>query len=128
VRGVRNSVVTGSRTGASPAGGVLKSPVVGFTAAVPFVSVSLRLPGPGAVAAVGPVRVTLPTGALYYGGLALLVAGGALEAPAAVGAVVGGAVVGRRWLGSRRPEISVFDSVPGGVPHAGGPDEEAQTR
>jgi hypothetical protein len=127
-RGVNKSLTTRSRTGESVAAGAPKEPVVGFTATLPFMSASLRLPGPGAVAAVGPVRVTLPTGALYYGGLAMLVASGALEVPAAVGAAVSGAVVGRRWLGSRRPGISVFDSAPGGAPHASGPVEQTPKR
>jgi hypothetical protein len=88
--------------------------VAGLTVKVPFASASVRLPGPGAVASVGPVRVTLPTGALYYGGLAALVVGGAMELPMAAGAALAGAVLGRRWLRGAVPEISVFDSAPHG--------------
>jgi len=84
----------------------------GMTMHVPFASATVRLPGPGAVARLGPVQVTLPTGALYYGGLAALVVGGTLELPVAAGAALAGAVLGRRWLRGAIPKISVFDSRP----------------
>ena len=90
--------------------------VAGLTVKIPFASASVRLPGPGAVASVGPVRVTLPTGALYYGGLVALVVGGTLELPVAAGAALAGAVLGRRWLRGTRPSISVFDSEPAATP------------
>jgi hypothetical protein len=83
---------------------------------LPFAAASVAVPGPGAVATVGPVTVTLPTGALYYGGLAALVAGGALEAPVAAGAAVAGIVLGRRWFKHPVPTVSVYDSKPGGPP------------
>lgn len=81
---------------------------------IPFASASIRLPSPGAVANIGPVRVALPTGALYYGGLVALVVGGTLELPLAAGAAVAGAVLGRRWLRGAVPKVSVFDAQPGG--------------
>lgn len=93
-----------------------REPVAGLSISVPFVSASLRLPGPGAVATVGPVRLTLPTGALYYGGLAALVVGGTLELPVAAGAALAGAVLGRRWLRRPVPEINVFDAQPQPAP------------
>jgi hypothetical protein len=83
---------------------------------IPFATASLRLPGPGAVVSVGPVRVTLPTGALYYGGLATLAIGGSIEAPAAVGAALAGAVLGRRWLRRPLPQLAVCDAAPGAGP------------
>jgi len=83
-----------------------------MTMHVPFASATVRLPGPGAVARLGPVQVTMPTGALYYGGLAALVVGGTLELPLAAGAALAGAVLGRRWLRGAIPKISVFDSRP----------------
>lgn len=89
-----------------------REPLAGVSVTVPFVSASLRLPGPGAVATVGPVRLTLPTGALYYGGLAALVVGGTLELPVAAGAALAGAVLGRRWLRRPVPGIDVFDAQP----------------
>lgn len=111
------------RGSARAVGGALQGPVpdadrggrdslAGISVTVPFVSASLRLPGPGAVATVGPVRVTLPTGALYYGGLAALVVGGTLELPVAAGAALAGAVVGRRWLRRSVPGIDIFDAQP----------------
>ncbi|GAC1607754.1 MAG: hypothetical protein NVS3B26_02110 [Mycobacteriales bacterium] len=96
----------------------------GLSVKVPFASASVRLPGPGAVASVGPVRVTLPTGALYYGGLVALVVGGTLELPVAAGAALAGAVLGRRWLRGSRPKISLFDSQPAAAtpaPRSDGP-------
>ncbi len=92
--------------------------VAGVTVKVPFASAALHLPGPGAVASLGPVRVTLPTGALYYGGLAALVVGGALELPVAASAAIVGAVIGRRWLRHPAPQISVFDAERDGGPAA----------
>jgi hypothetical protein len=83
---------------------------------IPFASASMRVPGPGAVVSIGPVRVTLPTGALYYGGLAALAIGGPLEAPVAVGAALAGAVLGRRWLRGSIPRVSVCDAAPGSGP------------
>ena len=97
-------------------------PVAGMTVKLPFVSGSLRLPGPGAVASVGPVRVTLPTGALYYGGLTALVIGGSLELPVAVGAALAGAVFGRRWLRGPVPEVSVYDATPESAPQSSSSD------
>lgn len=113
VGAVRGSAraVGGALTGGSANGA--RDPVAGFTLKVPFASASLKLPGPGAVATVGPVTVKLPTGALYYGGLAALVATGALEFPVAAGAAVAGAVLARRWLRAPMPEVSVFDTKPG---------------
>lgn len=58
----------------------------------------------------GPVQVTVPTGALYYGGLAALVVAGGLELPFAVGAALAGAVLGRRWLRGGAPKINAFDA------------------
>lgn len=101
--------------------GAAGTPVAGLIVKIPFASASVRLPGPGAVATVGPVRVTLPTGALYYGGLAALAAGGALELPVAAGAALAGAVLGRRWLRGPTPEISVYDTEPGAGPHTSRP-------
>lgn len=95
-----------------PAKGAGPEVLAGFTVKLPFASATLRLPGPGAVATVGPVRVTLPPGALYYGGLTALVMGGTMELPLAAGAVVTGVVLGRRWLQCTVPEISIFDSAP----------------
>jgi hypothetical protein len=85
---------------------------------VPLAAAVVNLPAPGAVAKVGPVRVTLPTGALYYGGLAALAVAGTLELPIAAGAALAGAVLGRRWLADPLPRISVFDSEPGSGPVA----------
>lgn len=93
-----------------------REPFAGVTLKLPLVSGSVRLPGPGAVASVGPVRVTLPTGTLYYGGLAALVVGGGLELPVAAGAALAGAMFGRRWLRGPVPEVSVYDTKPGGAP------------
>ena len=97
--------------GSAPAAATAE-PVAGMTVKLPFLSGSLQLPGPGAVASVGPVRVTLPTGALYYGGLAALVVGGSLELPVAAGAALAGAVFARRWLRRPVPHVSVFDATP----------------
>lgn len=101
-------------------------PVADVSIRLPFASAELRLPGPGAVASIGPVKVTLPTGALYYGGLAALVLGGALELPVAAGAAIAGAVIGRRWLRRPVPEISVEESHPDGA--AGGREGPEPTR
>lgn len=101
----------------APRGG--REPLADVSVSVPFVSASLRLPGPGAVATVGPVRLTLPTGALYYGGLVALVVGGTLEFPVAAGAALAGAVLGRRWLRRPVPGIDVFDAEPEPSPRAG---------
>lgn len=109
--------VGGVFVGEEPDSGDLsREPVAGFSLKIPFASASLRLPGPGAIAQVGPVTVKLPTGALYYGGLAALVVGGTLELPVAAGAALAGAVVARRWVGRPMPQISVYDSKPGQGP------------
>lgn len=91
--------------------------VAGLSLRLPLASASIRLPGPGAVAKLGPVQVTLPTGALYYGGLVALVVGGTLELPIAAGAAVAGAVLGRRWLGRTTPTVTAFDSPPQSGPN-----------
>ncbi|GAC1444833.1 MAG: hypothetical protein NVSMB55_22530 [Mycobacteriales bacterium] len=87
-------------------------PAAGITMQVPFLSASLRIPAPGAVATVGPVQLTLPTGALYFGGLAALVVLGTVEAPVAAGAALVGAVLGRRWLRRLVPTVSMPGSTP----------------
>jgi len=86
------------------------------TVHLPFFNASVGLPGPGAVAKVGPVQVTLPTGFLYFGGLALLAAAGTVELPVVVGVGVAGAVLGRRWLRRPAPQLSAFDAQPGRSP------------
>ncbi|HEX3828678.1 MAG TPA: hypothetical protein VHV82_15545 [Sporichthyaceae bacterium] len=91
------------------------------TLRAPLVSASIRLPGPGAVARVGPVRFTLPPGALYYAGVAALVAGGAVELPVAAGIALVGTLLGRGRLGGLRPSFSLFDSDPD--PGRGSPAE-----
>jgi hypothetical protein len=83
---------------------------------LPLVSASLRLPRPGAVARVGPVRVKLPPGALYYGGLAMLAVGGAVELPVAAGLAAVGVVLSRGRVGRIRPSVSVCDTEPGAGP------------
>jgi hypothetical protein len=82
-----------------------REPAAAFSAKLPFASASLRLPGPGAVGTVGPVRVTLPTGALYYGGLGALVIAGALDPVVGVGAALAGVAFGRRLLRDPAPEV-----------------------
>jgi hypothetical protein len=82
------------------------------TLRAPLISASLRLPGPGAVARIGPVRFSLPSGALYYAGVAALVVGGAVELPVAAGIALAGALLGRDRLGALRPSLSMFDSEP----------------
>ena len=62
--------------------------------------------------------MTLPTGALYYGGLAALVVGGTLELPVAAGAALAGAVLGRRWLRGPVPKVSIYDTKSGAVPQS----------
>jgi hypothetical protein len=64
----------------------------------------------------GPVRVKLPTGALYYGGLVALAAGGAVELPLAAGLAVAGLVVRRRWPFRSWPTVTVYDSEPESAP------------
>ena len=86
------------------------------TVHLPFFNASVGLPGPGAVAKVGPVQVTLPTGFLYFGGLAVLAAAGTVELPVVVGVGVAGAVLGRRWLRRPAPQLSAFDAQPGSSP------------
>lgn len=103
---------TDSATGAQAGG------PVAMTLRIPLAAGVVQLPSPGAVATVGPVRVTLPTGALYYGGLVALAFAGALELPVAAGAAVAGALVGRRWLADPLPRISVCDSEAGSGPVA----------
>jgi hypothetical protein len=111
--------VAGVFTGpATTTGAATREPAVDFTARIPFASASLRLPGPGAVATLGPVRVTLPAGALYYGGLATLVVGGALDLPVAAGAALAGVLFGRRRFGRAVPVISVVGATPGPAPQA----------
>ena len=112
--------VGGALHGPAPAAdGGGREPLADMSVSVPFLSASLRLPGPGAVATIGPVRLTLPTGALYYGGLAALVVGGTLEFPVAAGAALAGAVLGRRWLRRPVPGIDVFDAQPEPSPRDG---------
>ncbi len=107
---------TVGRLGGSSGPRSAADPVAGPSVKVPLASASLRLPGPGAVVQLGPVQVTLPTGALYYGGLVALVVGGTLELPVAAGAAVAGAVLGRRWLRSTTPTVTAFDSAFGNGP------------
>jgi hypothetical protein len=83
---------------------------------LPLIAASLRLPAPGASINVGPVRATLPSGALYYGGLAAMLIAGTVELPVAAGAMVVGALWGRRWLVGLRPQLSVYDAAPGSAP------------
>jgi hypothetical protein len=73
------------------------------------------------VARVGPVRFNLPPGALYYAGVAALVAGGAVELPVAAGIALVGTLLGRGRLGGLRPSFSLFDSDPD--PGRGSPAE-----
>ncbi|MDG3010400.1 hypothetical protein G4X40_09590 [Rhodococcus sp. D2-41] len=77
--------------------GEAAEPVVKPTAAIelPFLSASVTLPKPGANVRVGPVSMTLPTGYLYYGGLATLAVVGTLEWPIAIALGTGGLVVER---------------------------------
>ncbi len=93
-------------------------PAVAFSARIPFASASLRLPGPGAVGTLGPVRVTLPTRGLYYGGLGALAITGALDPMVAAGAALAGVAFGRRLLRGSIPEAGRSDEVAAPAPHA----------
>ena len=100
--------------------------VAGVSVRIPFVSASVRLPAPGATAAVGPVTVTLPTGGMYYGGLAVLVVAGAVELPFALAAGAAGALLGRRWLRGLVPSVRIVDTRAGSSPvAAAAPDDPA---
>jgi hypothetical protein len=82
----------------------------------PVISAMIRLPGPGATVKLDPLRASLPTGTLYYGGLTLLAVAGAVELPLAVAAALAGALLGRRRLRGPRPQFSLFDASPGSTP------------
>lgn len=119
VRGAAADAVDSVKTGPASAPDAAAGGLAGVSIRVPFVSASVRLPAPGATAGVGPVTLTLPTGALYYGGLAVLAVAGAVELPVAVAAGVAGAVLGRRWLRGVVPTLSVVDAHTGSSPAAG---------
>jgi hypothetical protein len=102
---------------AAPTSGA-REPAAAFSAKIPFASASLRLPGPGAVGTIGPVRVTLPTGALYYGGLGALAITGALDPMVAVGAALAGVAFGRRLFGGPVPEVGPAGEQARSTPHA----------
>ncbi len=103
-------------TEATPPGAA--EPAIAFSAKIPFASASLRLPGPGAVGSLGPVRLTLPTGPLYYGGLGALAIAGALDPAIAAGAALAGVTFGRRLLRGPVPQVSRSDEQAAFAHHA----------
>lgn len=72
---------------------------------LPFLSARVAIPGQGIDMKAGPVRLSLPTRYLYYGGLGALTVAGAIEWPIAGALAVTGLIVDRlRTPAADRPQ------------------------